>query len=103
MQRDCRPDFVDVCFTDIVFVEVGGCCIGAADFETFRAVVGVRAAHVVEEAGDEEKGLLGRGSPGGICASGEGEGVDVDAETVVEDCEWETVLDKVAGACAHGR
>lgn len=54
-----------------------------------------------ETGGKEERETLG-GCPGGVGALGEGAGVEVGSEAVVEDCGWEASLDEVVGACAYG-
>lgn len=63
-----------------------GCGIGALDFETLGTVVGGCCTDVVEDAGGEEEGVFGLVcEEGGIGFLGEGFGVQVDSETVVQD------------------
>lgn len=57
----------------------------------------------MEEAGGEEERETVGSYPGGVCALGDGLGVEVDSEAVVEECGREALLDEVVGACAYGR
>ena len=101
MHRNRYPDILDIGIADPELAEVLGGGIGAADFKPLRAVVLGCTSHVVEETGDEEEGETVGSYPGGVCALGEGLGVEVDSEAVVENCGWEALLDEVVGARAH--
>lgn len=102
MQRNRRPDLRDIRVRNVKAPEVLGRGVGAADLEALRAVVLGRASDVVEETGGEEDGETRGSQPGGAGAAGEGVGVEVGAEAVVEERGREALSDEVVGACAYG-
>ena len=102
VQRNRRPDVLDVRIGDVEVPEVRGGGVGAADFEPLPAVVFGRAPHVVEEAGRKEDGETVGSRPGGVGVLGIGFGVEVGSEAVVEDCGWEALLHEMVGAFTHG-